>query len=105
VANVARNQHRAAFRWARAGQRVLDANSGASAEAHAIDRARRDDLWHALDALPLRLRDVVVCRYLLDMSEAETSQALDIARGTVKSRLSRALERLERSLPAEVLDD
>ena len=47
-------------------------------------------------------RDVVACRYLLDLSEAETAQVLGIARGTVKSRLSRALDRLERQLDPEV---
>jgi RNA polymerase sigma-70 factor (ECF subfamily) len=37
---------------------------------------------------------VLVCRYLLELSEDETSAALGVARGTVKSRTSRALERL-----------
>ena len=37
---------------------------------------------------------MIGCRYLLDLSEAETAAALGVARGTVKSRLSRALERL-----------
>ena len=36
-------------------------------------------------------RQVVVCRYLLDLDEAETAVVLDWPRGTVKSRLSRAL--------------
>ena len=39
-------------------------------------------------------RLVVTCRYFLDLSEAETAGVLGIARGTVKSRLSRALARL-----------
>jgi RNA polymerase sigma-70 factor (ECF subfamily) len=37
---------------------------------------------------------VVAYRYLLEMSESETAEALDVAPGTVKSRLSRALVRL-----------
>ena len=48
----------------------------------------------AVAALPPRLRDVVACRYLLDMSESETSDVLGLARGTVKSRTSRAIARL-----------
>ena len=39
-------------------------------------------------------RAVLACRYLLDLSEDETAAALDVARGTVKSRTARALERL-----------
>jgi RNA polymerase sigma-70 factor (ECF subfamily) len=34
---------------------------------------------------------VVACRYLLELSEAETAAALRIPTGTVKSRLHRAL--------------
>jgi len=39
-------------------------------------------------------RDVVVAKYYLDWSEQQIADALDIRPGTVKSRLSRALERL-----------
>ena len=45
-------------------------------------------------------RLVVACRYFLDLSEAETASVLGIRRGTVKSRLSRALERLREEVPA-----
>jgi len=36
----------------------------------------------------------VVCRYFLDLSEAETAQVLGWPLGSVKSRTSRALNRL-----------
>ena len=52
----------------------------------------------ALQKLDVKLRAVVVCRLLLDWSVEETAQSLDIKPGTVKSRLHRALELLERSL-------
>src|SRR6185295_14006381 len=48
----------------------------------------------ALNRLPERDRLVLACRYLLDLSEEETAAALACRRGTVKSRLARALERL-----------
>ena len=48
----------------------------------------------ALASLTVDQRAVVVCRLLLNMSEAHTAQALRIKPGTVKSRLHRALERL-----------
>jgi DNA-directed RNA polymerase specialized sigma24 family protein len=36
----------------------------------------------------------VVCRYLLDLSEVDTCHVLDLPKGTVKSRLNRALRQL-----------
>jgi RNA polymerase sigma-70 factor, ECF subfamily len=67
-----------------------------------ITRNGNGHIRAALDGLPARFRDVVACRYLLDLSEAETAEILGLARGTVKSRLSRGLERLERELRSEV---
>ncbi|HEX9863717.1 MAG TPA: SigE family RNA polymerase sigma factor [Acidimicrobiia bacterium] len=55
-------------------------------------------LIDAVRNLPRRHRDVVVARYLLDMSEADTALALGIPVGTVKSRLSRALTALKEVL-------
>lgn len=55
-------------------------------------------LARAVKALPRKQRDVVIARYLLDLSEAETAKALDIPVGTVKSRLSRALTSLREEL-------
>lgn len=52
----------------------------------------------AVDRLSVDHRSVVVCRLLLDWSEADTADALKIRPGTVKSRLSRAIDQLERHL-------
>ena len=48
----------------------------------------------ALESLPGPAREVLACRYLLELSEEETAAALDVPAGTVKSRSARALERL-----------
>lgn len=61
----------------------------------ALAGERRSHLLAALDELSEPQRRVVTYRYLLDLDEAETAQALGWPRGTVKSRLSRALKRLE----------
>ncbi len=45
-------------------------------------------------------RAVVVAKYYLDWSEQQIADGLDIRPGTVKSRLSRALERLADDLGA-----
>jgi len=62
--------------------------------ALAIAGERRGELLAALSALGSRDREVLSLRYLLDMSEQEMALALGCRRGTVKSRLSRALGRL-----------
>lgn len=55
----------------------------------------------ALRHLDTRSRAVVVCRVLLDLSTAQTAAVLDIAEGTVKSRLARALATLRARLTEE----
>ena len=67
----------------------------------ALDAVRRDRLLSCVASLPSGLRDVVVCRYLLELSEAETAATLELRPGTVKSRLHRALARMR----AEVSGD
>ena len=60
--------------------------------AEAVDR--RHVLVRVLRQLPDIQREVLVCRYLLDATVAETATALDIAEGTVKSAASRGLDQL-----------
>lgn len=59
------------------------------------------ELAAALAALTTEHRAVVVCRYFLDWSVADTAAALDVAEGTVKSRLARALDVLHHRLEGE----
>jgi RNA polymerase sigma-70 factor (sigma-E family) len=53
--------------------------------------AERLDLYAALRTLPRRQRQVVALRYLGDLTEAQTAEALGISVGTVKSQASRGL--------------
>lgn len=58
----------------------------------------------ALDALPPRMRAVIVLRYYEDLSEADTAAALGCSAGSVKSQASRGLARLRVELsPADDL--
>ncbi len=59
---------------------------------------RRIDLVRALERLPRRQRDVVVLRYIADLTELQTAVALGVSLGTVKQHASRALARLRRDL-------
>lgn len=52
----------------------------------------------ALAELPVAQCAVIVCKFYLGLSEAETARALNTRPGTVKSRLSRGLQQLERRL-------
>jgi RNA polymerase sigma-70 factor (ECF subfamily) len=111
VANEARNRRRGAGRRAalelRGGEERLRLRGDAapSPEAALLAASQRVALLAAIEALPERDRLVIGCRYLLELSEAETAAALDCRPGTVKSRLSRALERLRAEVGEEALDD
>jgi RNA polymerase sigma-70 factor (ECF subfamily) len=61
-------------------------------------RLEHEQLAAALVRLPERDREVLGCRFLAGLSEAETAHVLDIPVGTVKSRAARALARLGREL-------
>jgi RNA polymerase sigma-70 factor (ECF subfamily) len=85
----------------------------------ALRKKRREDLWEkppeetvldprpdlelraAIGRLPVKFRSVVIARYLLDWSTADTAEALGIPEGTVKTRLTRALARLAKDLEGE----
>ena len=59
----------------------------------------RDPAVHAaLSKLDVKQRSVVVCRFLLGWSVAETAAALGVREGTVKSRLHRAMQTLHTDL-------
>ena len=110
VANEARNRRRGSGRREalalRAGHelpatQVPSGDAAPSPEGRLIAAEERTELLGALDSLGEDDRLVLSCRYLLDLTEAETAEALSLRRGTVKSRTSRALERLRAQLGEE----
>ncbi|XVU26657.1 RNA polymerase sigma factor [Actinoplanes sp. CA-054009] len=102
VANETRNLHRSRRR--RDGLAVRAAVSeGPRADApdpaeSALAQERRERLVEQLRKLGDRDREVLVCRFLLDLSELETAAALGVPKGTVKSRTNRALARLREGM-------
>jgi RNA polymerase sigma factor (sigma-70 family) len=106
VANEAKNLSRSRRRRAALALRLPSAESSGAAAGSPVDEAlaaeRRAQLVAAVNALPAREQEVLVCRYFLDLSEAETARVLAWPLGSVKSRTSRALNRLRGLLvPAE----
>jgi RNA polymerase sigma factor (sigma-70 family) len=108
VANEAINRRRSDRRRSNLALRAASAGVGegrpsddaapsplAAALAHEI----RSEVVAALNRLRPEDRLVIAYRYFFDLSEVEMADALGCARGTVKSRLSRALARLRRALP------
>jgi RNA polymerase sigma-70 factor (ECF subfamily) len=65
------------------------------------DLGYSDEVVAALRSLPAEQRAVVVMRHLLDYTPGEIAAALDLPRGTVNSRLRRALDRLGDALEGE----
>jgi RNA polymerase sigma-70 factor (ECF subfamily) len=82
----------------RALRREVGAELAEAAAAPAQAAAISDELMHALGLLGPEQRAVVVLRYLLDWTPGEIARALSIPRGTVNSRLRRALDRLATAL-------
>ena len=103
VGNEARNRRRAQGRRTGIVNRAIQSFRGGTApspEATILAGESNAEVRAAMGRLREEERVVVACRYLLDLSEAETSAALGIPAGTVKSRLHRALGRLRTDLEA-----
>ncbi|MEU8192611.1 RNA polymerase sigma factor [Microbispora amethystogenes] len=72
-------------------------------ESAAVGADGRSRLYEAVRRLPDGEREAVVCRYFLQLSEAETAEVLGVRLGTVKSRTFRALRRLREEVGREHL--
>jgi RNA polymerase sigma factor (sigma-70 family) len=74
----------------------LQANGGEETSTE-----ERADLVAALDALPAKEREALLLYALADLSYEEIADALDVPIGTVRSRLSRARDRIRKQLVPE----
>jgi RNA polymerase sigma-70 factor (ECF subfamily) len=101
VSNEAKNAVRARGRREALALRALELPTGADPAGEVIEAERRRELLEAVRRLREQERAVVVCRYFLQLSEQETAEVLDLPRGTVKSRTSRALVRLRSRLEVD----
>jgi RNA polymerase sigma-70 factor (ECF subfamily) len=97
VANYAKNHVRSRIRRIRREDQhaglLLRVDDGT--EPMAVQHLENLAVAEALGRLSLHDREVLGCRFVADLSEAETAEVLDVAIGTVKSRTSRALAKLQ----------
>jgi RNA polymerase sigma-70 factor, ECF subfamily len=96
AANLARNRRRSLGRYFHQLQRAARMNPEpvSDVEYDAARRAEAQALWRAVQRLEPVDQEIIYLRFFLELSVEETAESLNIAAGTVKSRLHRALGRL-----------
>ena len=96
ASNLASNRRRSAGRYFAALTRAFrnEPAVSASTEEKSAQHMEAGELWKAVQHLSVPDQQIIYLRYFLDLPVTETADVLQVAEGTVKSRLSRALERL-----------
>jgi RNA polymerase sigma factor (sigma-70 family) len=69
-----------------------------STEDTAVGRAEVGSVVAAMRTLARRQREVLACRFVLEMSVAETARLLEISEGSVKAHTHRGLQALQRRI-------
>jgi RNA polymerase sigma-70 factor, ECF subfamily len=99
ASNLTKNHHRSVGRFFAALTRFAR-----EPESSSLDSADADLLWQAIRKLESHHQQALYLRYFMDMSETEMAQTLDIAPGTVKSRLHRAQRSLRELIARDYPD-
>lgn len=97
TANLARNRRRSWGRYLEALRRFWQSQLNEDendALQVSVGQQQAQSLWQAVRRLRREHQETVYLRYFLELSEAEVAEALQIAPGTVKSRLHRAIKQL-----------
>lgn len=98
AANLARNHRRSVGRYLATLTRGYWENPSINydIEKRNVIEQQAVDLWRAVQRLNPADQQIIYLRFFLELTITETAQALTIAEGTVKSRLSRALVKLRK---------
>lgn len=99
ASNLARNRLRSVGRYFGALKRYARSESFTAPSADKSNDAQV--LWAAIRKLSPDFQETIFLRYFLEMSETEIAAALQIAAGTVKSRLHRAIDQLHKIVQRE----
>lgn len=99
VLNRCRSRIRTRVRERRRGGDLVGVPATAASSDEVLGRRQdAERVGVALRRLPRRQREVVTCRYLLELSVSETAQVLGISDGAVKQHTHRALRALHTAL-------
>lgn len=106
VGNAARNRRRGSVRQFALGIRLaedpLSGGAAPSPEGAILAAERRAALLAAIGRLRTDDRLVIGLRWFVELDEEAMAAVMDIPRGTVKSRLSRAMARLREEVGPDV---
>ncbi|MCM1063611.1 MAG: RNA polymerase sigma factor [Eubacterium sp.] len=69
-----------------------------TSEERVLEKERDRMVWNAVDALPEKLRTVILLYYMEELSVSQIAAAAGVPEGTVKSRLYHARKILEQKL-------
>jgi RNA polymerase sigma-70 factor (ECF subfamily) len=95
TSNLASNRRRSAGRYFAAVMRAFrDEPTSMRIEEKSAQNLEAAELRNAVQKLHPDDQQIIYLRYFLDLSVNETAQVMQVAEGTVKSKLSRALEKL-----------
>ena len=95
TSNLASNRRRSAGRYFAVLMRAFrDEPTSTRIEDKSAKNLEAVELRNAVQKLNPDDQQIIYLRYFLDLSVNETAQVLQVAEGTVKSKLSRALEKL-----------
>ena len=106
VANLTRNRRRSLGRYWAALQRRFEKDPPAipDVETQAGVRMQSQRLWEAVRRLREEDQQMIYLRFFLELPVQEVAEASNIAEGTVKSRTSRALDRLRKVIEQDFPD-
>jgi RNA polymerase sigma-70 factor (ECF subfamily) len=97
ASNLASNRRRSAGRYFAALVRAFrDEPISIRIEDKSAEKMEANELWHAVQRLNVDDQRIIYLRYFLNLPVEEAAQILQVAEGTVKSRLSRAVEKLRK---------
>lgn len=96
--NAVMNHRRGRQRQQSRLEKVARERVGESAADLVTRRQGNSFLKSKVESLPEDLRELVVLRYFHNLTQVEISELLDLPRGTVRSRLDRALSSLRESM-------
>jgi RNA polymerase sigma-70 factor (ECF subfamily) len=103
AANLARNRRRSAGRYVQALARMVrgEPEPVRRIEERSEQQWEAQMLWQAVRRLSTGDQEIIYLRYFLELSEAEAAETLEVAVGTVKSRMHRAMGRLREIISKE----